>query len=333
MFARILVPLDGSTLATGVLTHVARLTRTHGEMILLRVLEQAADSPPSDPLEWRVRRDMARAYLDQVARRLDEEIGLKPKVLLEEGHPAERILAVARETDSDLIALSSHGAGGLTAWNISSVAFKVAQRSGVSVLIVRGYRRGSQGEDAPLAPETYHRILVPLDGSLRAEHVVPTADSLAAQLGATLLLAHVVQIPRFIQRKGGQLADLIERAVEEGVSEAQSYLEDIASGLQADTVVRVLKNHDPAAVLHRLATEEDVDLVVLSAHGHSGERNWPHANMATSFVLHGDTALLVLQDIPWNILEPSPAEISAASAPAPSHRSATGALPGQVTVV
>ena len=329
MFARVLVPLDGSTLAASVLPHIAGLTRAGAEAILLRVVEPSLDAPLVDPLEWRVRLDLARVYLDQVARRLQDETGLVPSVMVEEGCAAERILSVARATDSQLIAVCSHGAGGLNAWNMNSVAFKVAQRSGASLLVVRSYQRGPDPEDAPLTPERYRRILVPLDGSLRAEHVLPAADALAVRLGATLVLAHVVQLPRFIQRRGGdQLDPALADAVEQSARHAEEYLHEIASGLQAHAEVRVLRSHDPAALLHQVVSDEEVDLVIVSAHGHSGQRYWPHGSLATSFMLHGTTSLLVLQDILWDDLVPNQAELAAASERHPQ-RVISGTLPGQ----
>lgn len=331
MFGRILAPLDGSTLAAGVLPHLTTLLHSGGEAVLLRVVEHDRDSPLVDPFEWRVRRDVAQVYLDEVARRLHEEADVPAATLVEEGCAAERILAIARESECPLIAVSSHGAGGLNAWNINSVAFKVAQRSGASLLVVRGYR---QGEETPVTPTAYRRILVPLDGSLRAEHVLPAADALAVRLGATLVLSHVVQRPRFIQRLGtGELGPALAQAVEVGVSQGEAYLDDLARGLQAAAAVRVLSDHDPAAALHQVVAEEEIDLVLLSAHGHSGQRYWPLGSLATSFMLYGSTALLVLQDIPWDDLVPSQAELSATSAPSPAHRSAGGSLPGQVQPV
>ena len=74
-----------------------------------------------------------------------------------------------------LIILSSHGQSGLSEWNVSSVVQKIVLRARTSIMIVRAYQR--------IPPETaglrYRRILVPLDGSQRAECVLPVAVTLA----------------------------------------------------------------------------------------------------------------------------------------------------------
>lgn len=329
MFERVLAPLDGSLLASNVLTHVARIAPSGAEILLLRVLEQNVEATLSDPLEWRMRRDVAEVYLQHVALQLERETALRPLTRVEEGCAADRILAVARESNAQVIALSSHGASGLNAWNLNSVAFKVAQRSGTSLLMVRSYHPPGTPPDAALEPESYRRILVPLDGSLRAEHVLGVADALASGVGATLVLAHVVQPPRLIhRRRGGALESTIDAAIDDFVDEARAYLDEVASGLHSHTEVRVLRDPDPAAALHQLAADEGVDLVLVSAHGQSGQRYWPQGGLATSFILHGTTTLLVLQDVAWDDLLPSEAEVFASRPPAPGQH-ATGTLPGE----
>jgi nucleotide-binding universal stress UspA family protein len=329
MFERVLAPLDGSALAASILPHLARIAPAGAQTLLLRVLEQNVEATLNDPLEWRMRRDVAEVYLEDVAQRIGQETGLQPVSRVEEGSAADRILAVAREWDAQLIALCSHGAGGLNAWNLNSVAFKVAQRTGTSLLLVRGYRFSSESPDETLASESYRRILVPMDGSLRAEHVLGAADAIASGMGATIVLAHVVQPPRYLHRRSGsEIESIVDGAIDQFVAEAQSYLDEVAAGLQSATEVRVLRDRDPAAALHALAADEGVDLVLVSAHGQSGQRYWPQGGLATSFILHGTTTLLVLQDVPWDDLLPSQAEMSASRPPAPGQR-ATGTLPGE----
>lgn len=334
MFTRVLAPLDGSPLAARALSHIAATVQPEAaQLTLLRVIEAGADAALIDPLEWRLRRNEAHAYLDRMAEVLARALCVQPDTMVLEGRAPQRILEVAQSSAAQLVVLSSHGAGGLNAWNLNSVAFKVLQRCGASLLLVRSYRAPALVEGADPEPEHYRRILVPLDGSLRAEHVLPTANALAERHGATLLLAHVVGVPRAIQRMPltGEAAALLERARVQHAAQAQEYLTQIAGGLSAASETRVLENQDAAAALHRLVADEQADLVLLSAHGHSGQRYWPYGSLATSFMLHGTTPLLVMQDIPWDALEPSGAEQAAQFAPPPELR-ASGALPGTTDV-
>jgi nucleotide-binding universal stress UspA family protein len=331
MFTRILAPLDGSALAARALAHVAALVQPGAEVTLLRVIE-AGDASLIDPLDWRLRRNEAQAYLEGVTEAMERVTCTRPETLVLEGRAADRILETAQNTEAQLLALSSHGQGGLNAWNLNSVAFKLLQRAGASLLLVRSYRAPASPEGTEWRAERYTRILVPLDGSLRAEHVLPTANALAERHGAVLVLAHVVTLPRAIERmpSAGEAAALQERARADHAAQAERYLAEVAAGLTAASETRVLESHDAAAALHRLAADEQTDLVLLSAHGHSAQRYWPYGSLAMSFMLHGTTPLLVLQDIPWDALEPSGAELAARTVSVPTLRTSSGTLPGEI---
>ena len=40
-----------------------------------------------------------------------------------------------------------------------------------------------------------------------------------------------------------------------------------------------------------------MDLVVISAHGYSGNAKWPYGSLTTSFIEYGTTPLLIVQDL------------------------------------
>jgi hypothetical protein len=43
---------------------------------------------------------------------------------------------------------------------------------------------------------------------------------------------------------------------------------------------------------------EQIDLVALSAHGYSGNSQWPYGSMVNNFILYGKVPLLINQDLP-----------------------------------
>ena len=128
MYKKMLVPLDGSSLAECVLPHVVAVAKAlDARVTLLRVLEHAqiTDRLQSvDPLGWHIRKAEAEADLEGVRSRLQES-GLRAQSVLLEGHAAERIIEYAHENGVDLIILSSHGRSGLSGWNVSSIVFKI----------------------------------------------------------------------------------------------------------------------------------------------------------------------------------------------------------------
>jgi nucleotide-binding universal stress UspA family protein len=312
MFEHILVPLDGSPLAESVLPHTVALAQTFGARVtLLQAVERGRATGLNraiDPLNWHIRKAEAEAYLDEVAARL-QAVDLRTDKVLLEGLAAERIIEFAHEQDVSLILLSSHGQSGLSEWNINSVVQKVILRAYMPVLIVRAY----QPAISDLTGLRYRRLLVPLDGSQRAECVLPLASTLARFYDSQLLLAHVVSRPEVPRRAPltQEEIELVDRLTELNRREAVKYLEDLRSRLLSDAQIRLLISEDAAAALHELVVQENVDLVLLSAHGYTGEAKWPYGSVALNFIAYGTTPLLIMQDLPKEELERTQAEISA----------------------
>jgi len=71
------------------------------------------------------------------------------------------------------------------------------------------------------------------------------------------------------------------------------------SHLEGITIQTHLIASDNAAVaLHQLVEQEQIDLVVLSAHGYSGNHQWPYGSMVNNFIMYGKVSLLIVQDLP-----------------------------------
>lgn len=312
MFNQILLPMDRSPLAECVLPHTVLVASAfESRVTLAHVLEspqRANWRRAVDPLNWRIRRAEAEGYLDGLARRL-QPAGLTVEKKILEGPAAEQIIEYSRANDIPLIILSSHGQSGFTGWNLSSIAQKILLRANTSVMIVRAYQTPSS-EPASLR---YRRLLVPLDGSQRAEFILPVAAALARAQQAQILLAHVVhrpEMPRKVPPAREDL-DLADRLVERNHAEAVRYLEGLRSRLPSDTQALVLVSEDVALTLHELVDQQDIDLVLVSAHGQSGRTRWPYGSVVMSFVTFGTTPLLIMQDLPRGEIDSTQAEMAA----------------------
>jgi len=298
MLEHLLVPLDSSPLAECVLPHVVALARVFGARVTLFHVMQTLTSGDAvsivDPLTWQLRRAEVAAYLEEVGDRLSA-LGVRTEKVVREGQAAERIIEFAHEQDVALILLSSHGRGGLSEWNISSVVQKVILRAYKPTLIARAY----QPPTGELTGTRYERLLVPLDGSHRAECILPMACALARHHDATLVLAHVVaqpEVPRHIPLTREE-AELVDRLTLRNREEAQRYLDDLVTQLPVRTSVRLMVRGNPAAALHEVVSAEEIDLVVLSAHGYSGEAQWPYGSVALNIIVYGTSPLLIVQDL------------------------------------
>ncbi len=152
---RIVVPLDGSAVAEQVLPVVARLAlRLGAELTLVRVLEPisavevVATAGVVDPDEITLRALEAEQYLAGVQARLAGE-GHRVHTLLRKGAPAEEIAAAVREVGADLVAMCTHGRGGLRRAVLGSVAESVLRTAGVPVLLTRAARPPAPSGAAP----------------------------------------------------------------------------------------------------------------------------------------------------------------------------------------
>lgn len=313
MIDHILVPLDGSSLAERVLPHLFALTRPFGSRVtLLRVISRSEKTQPSqriDPLDWQMLESEAHSYLNKLTNKLTQA-GLSVRNALLQGDPASRIVEFVQNEDVDLLMLSSHGSSGLTGWNISNVVQKTVIRVHKPTMIIRAYQH-TQVEEGDAH---YKKLLIPLDGSSRAECVLPLATSLADFHKAQLILAHVVRKPELPRRAplSKEESELADKLVERNQQEASHYLKELQERFPKNSKACLLVCEDVADTLHSLVDEEKPDLVVLSAHGYSGSTHRPYGGLALNFIAYGTTPLLLIQDMPNSYATfPAPAESGA----------------------
>jgi nucleotide-binding universal stress UspA family protein len=134
----ILIPLDGSALAEQVLGPALELARLmEARCTLLRVIEPHSarhNGAPGGPAKE------AGAYLERLSARLREQgVPAETRVVVAR-HVAEAILEQAAAQTSDLIALATHGRGGLARLLRGSVAVRLVRAAASPVLVYRPSR-------------------------------------------------------------------------------------------------------------------------------------------------------------------------------------------------
>ena len=305
MFDTILVPLDGSQLSECVLPHTVAIARSFkAEITLIRMLEknQAGTSAQLfDLLNWQINKTRAALYLEKIKSQFQES-SIRAQTTVMEGLVAEGITEYAQNQGMKLIILSSHGRNGLTQWGISSITQKIILSAQTSLLIVRAHQYGAN--PGQLSENlVYQRILVPLDGSQRAENVLPIITQLGNFYKSQIHLVQVIQTPEMARQMppAPEDIDLSHRVVTRNREEAGRYLEQVKSRsyLEGIPVQTHLITSDNAAVaLHQLGEQEAIDMVALSAHGYSGNHQWPYGSMVNNFIMYGKLPLLIVQDLP-----------------------------------
>ncbi|NNF28288.1 MAG: universal stress protein [Gemmatimonadetes bacterium] len=137
---RVLVPLDGSELAEGAVEGAVRLLRADAQLVLLRVVESGPMPGslyiPDQIRDSREAEEEASRYMDEAVarfggngRRVEGRVRLGERASLE-------IVAAAEEVGADLIAIATHGRGGLVRAALGSVTDKVIRTASTPVLVL-----------------------------------------------------------------------------------------------------------------------------------------------------------------------------------------------------
>lgn len=143
----------------------------------------------------------------------------------------------------------------------------------------------------------FQRILVPLDGSARAERALTVAAQLARARNATLALLRVV--PDLLD-VGGYMVPAVATdsgAAEREEFEARDYLSAIAkrpvlNGLHVEQVVGF---GVPAQVILDTIKSSAIDGVIIGSHGRTGLSRWVMGSIAQAVVRHATAPVLLLR--------------------------------------
>jgi nucleotide-binding universal stress UspA family protein len=128
----------------------------------------------------------------------------------------------------------------------------------------------------------FKHILVPLDGSPRAEQVLPLAARLARAAGGSLLLLQVVDSLNTAGLHSVGAAAFLHKVLEKERAGAATYLAGIAASSELQhipTRIAVLSGQ-PAARILEVAQQQSSDLVVLGSHGYTGLKRWALGSIA-----------------------------------------------------
>jgi nucleotide-binding universal stress UspA family protein len=298
---KILVPLDGSTLAEQAIPFAAALAEPDEELVLFHVAD--GPTPPSDVRGWRLpmtdqdlakQEDLTRQALAATGERW-HDVATRFDVRVGEGDPAREILRAAGEIGAELIVMASHGRGALGRWTFGSVADRVARVSPVPVMIVR-----AQDASVEVAPASISRFVVPLDGSDLATQALPVAARLAQRTQRPVHLVCaippaddlLVPTPGFgLPRANEAYRDAVA-ALEE---QANRMLVDNARAVErADIpVTQQLAEGQPFAAI--VDATHPGDVIVLTSHGHGGPAWWALGSVAEKLIRHAPGPVVVVR--------------------------------------
>jgi nucleotide-binding universal stress UspA family protein len=157
----------------------------------------------------------------------------------------------------------------------------------------------------------FTRVLVPLDGSDRAERALPVAMRLALASGGSLVLVRVATESYYAPAALGYALDNADALVAP-VNEAEAYLKAVAAReeLARVPVTTLAAIGTPAVEILETAREKHVDAIVMCSHGRTGLAKWAMGSVAQKVARHSIVPVLVLKDG-----VPTPQALASAQAP------------------
>lgn len=143
----------------------------------------------------------------------------------------------------------------------------------------------------------YKKILVPLDGSKRAERILPHVEELAQRYDAAVVFLQVVEPDVPIMGPEVSYIRLYEASLERRSEEAEAYLTALAGEFREKGIsAKAAVVHGPVvgAILDA-AEREDADLIALASHGRTGLSQVFYGSVAAGVLHRIDRPLLVIR--------------------------------------
>ena len=142
----------------------------------------------------------------------------------------------------------------------------------------------------------FKRILVPLDGSERAEQALPVAARMARGSGGSVILLQVVDIT--VSSYGYVAPPLIGSHIETSLNEARKYLTDVTTSEMFNGVPTeiYLPFGSVTSQILSVADSSQADSIVLTSQGRTGVTRWVLGSVAEYVVRHASLPVLLLQE-------------------------------------
>ncbi len=154
----------------------------------------------------------------------------------------------------------------------------------------------------------FQDILIPLDGSSRAEKVLPVASCIAQASGGKISLFQAIWPPSVYMASVGEI--VLPDILDETIPVAKVYLENVAkhSSLENVRTGTQVKVGHPAEAIMAAVKADKMDLVVMCSHGYTGEMRWAMGSIAEKVAHHVSSPIFILYE--HSVLLTEPADFS-----------------------
>jgi nucleotide-binding universal stress UspA family protein len=145
----------------------------------------------------------------------------------------------------------------------------------------------------------YHTIVIPLDGSNRAEAILPHVEELAARFDAKLVFVRVMEPPVMVRTPEGGRLDVRPMELERQEEKAKLYLKGMEGefrekGFQATSE---LVYGSVVESIINVAERKGADLIALASHGRTGLSQVFYGSVAAGVLQRIDRPLLLIRSM------------------------------------
>lgn len=149
----------------------------------------------------------------------------------------------------------------------------------------------------------YKTILVPLDGSHRAEAILPHAQQLAILFEAELIFLQVFELPHLVNLPGVNESDFQAlpyvgpKELGDLVEEVETYLSDkvqFVTAIGIPSRFRIAYGPIASSIINT-AVDEEVDLIAMASHGSGGLQGVYYGSVAAGVLQRVDRPLLIVR--------------------------------------
>jgi nucleotide-binding universal stress UspA family protein len=142
----------------------------------------------------------------------------------------------------------------------------------------------------------YKTILVPLDGSKRAEAILPQVEILAQCFAAKVIFMQVIELHLVLADPYGGVFTNVD-AVEQHTGEVNVYLDELCEKFRGQNIeVKKVIEHGPIVeMIIDVAEREGVDLIAMASHGRGGLSRVFYGSVAAGVLQRIDRPLLLVR--------------------------------------
>jgi nucleotide-binding universal stress UspA family protein len=297
---KVLIGIDGSAGSFGAIRLASEILSGEHDRVALYYTPpdlQPSGSDADPRVLERARKILADSVFEEARNRLPEALRASLRTIVGTKPPRQGVLLAAEDCRAELIVLGARGSAPLGDVRLGSVATAVAHTSRIPVLIARA-------ADEPVAAGPF-RVLLTHDGS-------PASEQAAELLGAFHWPPHTVgQVITVVESLyAGKLPDWLEQqardAQTEAMGEAWQHEHEEEKRRKRTELVKCCQSLPPpfrqpplvaegypAEEILRVATDEQVDLIVLGKHGRG---------MLERLLFLGSTSDKILSQAPCSVL-------------------------------